>query len=183
MTRLPPLPAEEWDDRTRAALAGLVPRSRQDPAGSGVALSTLVRHPDLAKVFLPFSTYLLARSTLPARLRELATLRVATRRRCAYEWVHHVESAAALGLSESEITAAGQGKASDELGAAVLTAVDELDENSSLSDETWATLGKYLDECQRMDLVFTIGTYCLTAMAFNTFGIEPEQDGESGGGH
>lgn len=66
--RLPPLPGEEWDDRTRAALAGLVPRGRQDPEGAGAAVSTLVRHPDLATAFFAFSTYLLARSTLPARL-------------------------------------------------------------------------------------------------------------------
>jgi AhpD family alkylhydroperoxidase len=183
LTRLPPLPAEEWDDRARAALAGLVPRSRQHPAGAGTALSTLVRNPDLAKVFLPFSTYLLARSTLPARVRELATLRVASRRGCAYEWVHHVKFAAELGLSEAEIEAAGQGRASDELAVAVLTAVDELDEKSTLSDETWATLGKYLDECQRMDLVFTVGAYCLMAMAYNTFGVEPEHEGDSRDGH
>ncbi|MEU6644450.1 carboxymuconolactone decarboxylase family protein [Saccharomonospora sp. NPDC046836] len=174
--RLPPLPAEEWDDRARGALAGLVPRNRQDPDGAGLALSTLVRHPDLATVFLRFSTYLLAHSTLPARVRELATLRVATRRGCAYEWAHHAKYAAELGLSEAEIEAAGHGKATDELGAAVLTAVDELDENSNLSDETWAALGRHLDERQRMDLIFTIGGYCLMAMAFNTFGIEPEDD-------
>jgi 4-carboxymuconolactone decarboxylase len=175
--RLPPLPGDEWDDRTRAALAGLVPRGRQNPEGAGVALATLVRHPDLAKAFLGFSTHLLARSTLPPRLRELAILRVARRRECAYEWVHHVEFATELGLSESEIEAAGRGTAADEFESTLLAAVDELDENSTLSDETWSALGEQLDERQRMDLVFTIGGYGLLAMAFNTFGIEPEQEG------
>jgi len=28
-----------------------------------------------------------------------------------------------------------------------------------------------------MDLVFTIGGYCMSAMAFNAFGIEPEHKG------
>ncbi|RBM21970.1 carboxymuconolactone decarboxylase [Prauserella sp. PE36] len=174
--RLPPLPAEEWDDRTRAALAGLVPRKRQDPDGAGVALSTLVRHPDLAKAFLGFSTHLMARSTLPPRLRELAILRVARRRDCAYEWVHHAAFAAELGLTEAEIEAAGHGKSTDEFESVVLGAVDELDENTTLSNETWSALGERLDERQRMDLVFTIGGYCLMAMAFNTFGIEPEHE-------
>jgi AhpD family alkylhydroperoxidase len=175
--RLPPLPAGEWDDRARAALAGLVPRGRQDPEGAGIALSTLVRHPDLTKAFLGFSAYLLARSTLPDRVRELAILRVAARRGCAYEWAHHAKFAAELGFSEAEIEAAGRGKATGELEIVVLGAVDELDERSTLSDETWAVLGGHLDERQRMDLVFTIGGYCLMAMAFNTFGIEPEQTG------
>lgn len=175
--RLPPLPAEEWDDETRAALAGLVSKNRQDRDGAGVALSTLVRHPKLAKAFFSFSTYLMAWSTLPPRLRELAILRVARRRDCEYEWVHHVQYASALGISEAEIEAAGRGKASTELESAVLDAVDELDEASNLSDRTWTTLGKYLDERQRMDLIFTIGGYCLMAMAFNTFGIEPGNEG------
>lgn len=175
--RLPPLPGEEWDDRTRAALAGLVPRNRQNPAGAGVAVATLVRHPDLAKAFFAFSTHLLARSTLPPRLRELAILRVAKRRSCAYEWAHHVTMAAAAGLSEAEIEDAARGLAADELDAAVLAAVDELDDDSTLSDRTWAELGLHLDDQQRMDLVFTIGGYILTAMAFNTFGIEPDHEG------
>jgi hypothetical protein len=49
--------------------------------------------------------------------------------------------------------------------------------DSRLSDATWATLCEHLDERQRMDLVFTIGGYCLSAMAFNALGIEPEHKG------
>lgn len=174
--RLSPLPAEEWGDPARAAVAGLLPEGRRNPLGAGNALATLVRHPDLAKAFLAFNSHLLMHSTLPPRLRELAILRVAHRRGCAYEWTHHVRIGMKAGLSEAEIEAAGQGKATDELEIAVLTAVDELDDDSALSDRTWATLGEHLDERQRMDLVFTIGCYCLLAMAFNTFGIEPEHE-------
>jgi AhpD family alkylhydroperoxidase len=175
-TRLAPLPPEQWDERARAALAGLVPEHRRNPRGAGNALSTLVRHPDLAEAFLTFNTYLLARNTLPPRVRELAILRVARRRGCAYEWIHHKRMAGRAGLSEAEIEAAGNGKAAGEFDAAVLAAVDELDDDSTVSDQTWATLGAHLDERARMDLVFTIGAYCLLAMAFNTFGVEPEQE-------
>ena len=174
---LPPLPADEWDDATRAALAGVVPRTRQNPEGAGVALATLVRHPDLTKAFLAFSSYLLARSTLPPRVREVAILRVAKRRGCAYEWKHHAGFAADLGLSDAEIEAAGDGKSTDPLDAVVLRAVDELEDESALSEPTWTALGEHLDERQRMDLVFTVGGYALLAMAFNTFGVQPEQEG------
>lgn len=176
MALLPPLPADQWDDRTRAALAGLVPRSRQDPAGAGVALSTLVRHPDLAKAFSGFSTYLLVRTTLPSRVRELAILRVAARRNCAYEWAHHTRMASEMGLSESEINAARDGSGRTELDNIVFTAVDELDEKSALTEATWQALSAHLDERQRMDLIFTVGGYCAMAMAFNTFGVEPEAE-------
>jgi 4-carboxymuconolactone decarboxylase len=174
--RLGPLPEEEWDDRTRAALATLLPPERRNPRGAGNALATLARHPDLAEAFLPFNTRLLLRSTLPPRLRELAILRVARRSDCAYEWAHHVRIAAKAGLAEAEIEAAGDGHASGELDGAVLKAVDELAEDSKLSDWTWSTLAAYLDERQLMDLVFTAGAYFLLAMAFNTFGVEPEHE-------
>jgi len=174
--RLAPLPDDQWDERTRAALAVLLPQRRLNQRGAGNALATLARHPDLAEAFLAFNKHLMLASTLPPRLRELAILRVAHRRDCAYEWSHHARMAAKLGLSEAEIEAAGRGEATGELDIAVLTAVDELDENSRLSDPTWAALGEHLDDRQRMDLIFTIGAYCLLAMAFNTFGVEPEHE-------
>jgi len=172
--RLAPLPDDQWDDRARDALAGLLPAHRRNPPGAGNAMATLVRHPDLAEAFATFTSYVLMRSTLPPRVRELAILRVVRRRDCGYEWAHHARLAAKAGLDEAEIEAAGEGKAAAELDAAVLAAVDELDVTSRLSDHTWARLGEHLDERQRMDLVFTVGAYGLAAMAFNTFGVELE---------
>lgn len=172
--RLTPLPDEEWTDRTRAALGVLLPTHWRNAHDAGNALSTLARHPDLAEAFLTFSGYLMLRSTLPARLREMAILRVAYRRGCEYELVHHADSAAKVGMSQAERDAATRGKADDELESAVLSAVDQLDDDSNITDRTWATLSEHLDEQQRMDLVFTIGAYCLMAMAFNTFGVQPE---------
>jgi AhpD family alkylhydroperoxidase len=174
--RLSPLPEDQWDERARAALSGLLPRARRNPHGAGNALATLVRHPDLTGAFLTFNTHLLVRSTLPPRLRELSILRVARRRGCAYEWSHHTKMAAQAGLSEAEIEAAADGKAEGGLDAAVLRAVDELDDDSTVSDPTWAALREHLTEQQLMDLVFTVGTYCLLAMAFNTFGVEPDHE-------
>jgi len=172
--RMTPLPDDEWDDRVRAALAVLVPEHRLNPRGAGSALGTLVRHPDLVEAYLTFNKHVMLQSTLDPRLRELAILRVARRRDCAYEWTHHVKWAARMGMSEAEIEAAGDGQATGELESAILTAVDELDVDSRLSDQTWATLAAHLDERQRMDLIFLIGGYCMSAMAFNALGIKPE---------
>lgn len=174
--RLPPLPATQWDDRTRAALGPLLPTARRNPEGAGPAMSTLVRHPDLTEAFLGFSVYLLFRSSLPPRVRELAILRVAHRTNCAYEWTHHVGFAAAQGLTEDDIVAIQNGTTADEFDRSIVDAVDELLEKSDLSDPTWAILSEHLTEHQRMDLVFTIGGYSLLAMAFNTFGVTPEHE-------
>ena len=174
--RLTPLPADQWDDEVQLALKGMLPRDRQNPEGAGTALSTLVRHPDLTKAYLGFNVYLLFRSTLPARLREVAVLRVAHRRNCAYEWEHHVEMAKAEGLTDADVEAIRNGGANDELDRLVVTATDELEDESNLTDETWTALGEHLNERQRMDFVFTVGAYGMLAMAFNTFGVQLENE-------
>jgi alkylhydroperoxidase family enzyme len=167
---------DEWDDDVVEALSVMVSPDRLERRDVGSALSTLVRHPKLTRAFLRFNGYLLFGSTLPERLRELAILRVAHRRNCAYEWQHHVEMGAEAGLTPDVIDGVTRGQASDPLDQAVLTAVDELEVDSNVSDATWAALSEHLDERQRMDLVFTIGSYGLLAMAFNTFGVVPEQE-------
>lgn len=166
--RLRPLPAHEWDEATRQALSAM------SGAETNNALSTFAHHPTLAKAFLRFNVHLLYSTTLPARLRELAILRVAHRRDCAYEWSHHVRMAKDEGVTDEQIAALRRGEAADEFDRLILVAVDELDDKSQLSDQTWAALGERLDVQQRMDLVFTVGCYTTLAMAFNTFGIQLE---------
>ncbi len=174
--RLPPLPADQWDDAVEQSLSGMLPPERRNPRDAGTLMSTLARHPKLARAYLRFGGYLLLESSLPARIRELAILRVAHRRQCAYEWSHHVDIAAKAGLTDAEIAAARSGEAEDEFERAVFTAVDELDEKSNISDQTWTTLCERLDERQRMDLVFTIGGYIALAMAINAFGVQLENE-------
>jgi 4-carboxymuconolactone decarboxylase len=89
------------------------------------------------------------------------------------------------GITDDQIAAVQQfGDGSpdnfDAFDRAVLTGVDELDENSELSDQTWAVLGERLNDQQRMDFVFTVGCYALLAMAFNTFGIQLEHAADGG---
>jgi 4-carboxymuconolactone decarboxylase len=172
--RLQPLPADQWDDAVEQALSGMLPPERRNPRDAGTLMSTLARHPKLARAYLRFGGYLLLGSSLPPRVREQAILRVAHRRECAYEWSHHVDIAKEAGLTEAEIAAARTGEADDEFERAVFSAVDELDEKSNISDQTWTALCERLDERQRMDLVFTIGGYIALAMAINAFGVLPE---------
>ena len=120
-----------------------------------------------------FSFYLLMRSTLPPRLRELAVLRIAHLTSCAYEWDEHVAIGQQAGLTLEDIDALQRGEAADEFDRTVLTAVDELVENTRISDDTWAALGERMDKRQLMDFVFTVGGYHMLAMALNTFGVEP----------
>jgi 4-carboxymuconolactone decarboxylase len=173
--RLTPLPAAEWDDRTRRALAALIPAERANPTGAGNVLSTLVRHPDLTRAYLPFNAYLLTGSTLSARVREVALLRVVHRRGCDYLWSHHLPIAHRAGLSVDETDAIGGGQLADEIDQSVLAAADDLIDHGTVSTPVWEELGRHFTDPQRMDVVFTIGGYYLLAMAVNAFGIQDEE--------
>ncbi|GAA4810856.1 carboxymuconolactone decarboxylase family protein [Streptomyces ziwulingensis] len=178
MTRLPPVPYEEWDADALRPLTG----GRKAPPSN--ALGLLVHHPALAEAFLTFNTHLLARNSLPDKMRELAILRVARRRGCRYEWAQHVLIGRRAGVSEEELEQVRTGA-----GTLVNRAVDELDTSSALSDATYAELARKLDARQLLDFVFTVGAYGLLAMAFNTFEVEldpglapgPDPDGAEAG--
>jgi alkylhydroperoxidase family enzyme len=154
----------------------MMPEERRNPAAAGNAIATFVNHPDLTRSYLTFSFYLLTRSTLAPRLRELAVLRIAHLASCAYEWDEHVAIGQREGLSLDDIAALQRGEAADEFDQTVLTAVDELVEKTRITDETWAALGERMDEKQLMDFVFTVGGYHMLAMALNTFGVEPKKE-------
>jgi len=172
---LPPLPAEDWDDAARDALASVVPPERRDADGVGNALGVLVRHPELARHFLQFNNYLQRDSLLPERIRELVILRTAYRAGCVYEWGHHAAMELLAGLTVDDVESARSGSAADEFDQTVLDATDELVAGAQLSPETWTRLGRWLDDRQRMDLMFTVGGYLTLAMALNTFEVQLEE--------
>jgi alkylhydroperoxidase family enzyme len=164
-----------------AALAALrPPGSPRPPAGPrrerppSNILGVFSWHPDLAQAWFSFNNHLF-HSTLSARDRELATVRIAWLRRGEYEWAQHVRMAKAAGLSQEQVDAIMAGPDADVWGprdAALLRSVDEIAADRYVSDDTWKRLAEYFDRKQLMDLVFTIGAYDLLAAAMNTFGLE-----------
>jgi alkylhydroperoxidase family enzyme len=174
--RLPPLPADQWDEAVDQALAVMLPKERRTPEKASNILATFVRHPALLEEFLKFNVHLLFRSTLPARERELAILRVAHRTDSEYEWFQHVRMGRNEGLTDEVIAGVQQGEAADAFDRVILTGVDELMDAYELSDATWSALGERFDERQRMDFVFTVGCYITVAMALKTFGVQPDSD-------
>lgn len=173
--RVPPLPEAEWDDAVRDALR-MMPAERRTPAAAGNAIATFVNHPDLTRPYLNFSFYLLTRSTLAPRLRELAVLRIAHLTACAYEWSEHLVIGAEVGLTADDIAAVQRGDAADGFDRTLLNAVDELIADTRISDGTWAALAERMDKRELMDFVFTVGGYHMLAMALNTFGVEPKKE-------
>ena len=171
--RVAPLSDDQIDPEVRERIGG-------GPTGTGPTLNifrTLANHPGLMKRWLVFGNHVLGKSTLPAREREIAILRIGWLCRSGYEWGQHVVMGKAAGLSDDEIARIPQGAAADgwsDLERAVLRATDELYEDAFVSDATWAELAGSLSTQQLIDLVFTVGQYNLVSMALNSFGVQPE---------
>jgi alkylhydroperoxidase family enzyme len=166
--RIPLLAPEQIDAETRERL------------GTGPLLNifrTLAHHPKLLKRWLVFGSHVLGRSTLGARERELAILRIGYLCRSAYEWGQHVQIGLGSGLTQAEIDRIAKGADApgwSDLDRAILRATDELHADAFIGDATWAALAQHYDTQQLMDLVFAVGQYNLVSMALNSFGVQPE---------
>ena len=163
--RIKPLARDQWDDETRAALGDAYLN----------IFGTLAYHPKLLKRWLVFGNHVLAKNTLPPRERELLILRTGWNCRSPYEWGQHVVIGRASGITDDEITRLTQGPDADgwsDADSALLRAADELHEDSSISDKTYAALAASYNEQQLLDLVFTVGQYHLVSMALNAFRVE-----------
>jgi len=171
--RVPPLADHELDPELREAL-GVTSAG----VGAGRVLNifrALAHHPKLLKRWLVFGSHVLAKSSLPARERELAILRVGWQCRSEYEWGQHVLIGRASGLSADEIDRIAVGPTApgwSALDAAILRGVDELVGDYFLSDETWNALAAHWSVEQRLDFVFAVGQYTLVSMALNSLGVQ-----------
>lgn len=182
-----PIPTREWDPSMFEALMLMKPpedseygeRRRERGSGGTGLFNVLANHPDLTAAFFAFNRHLLYTSTLAARDRELVVLRVAFLRNCAYEWAQHVPVANGLGIEPDDVERIAVGPGADgwsDVDRALLTAVDELHTDGTLSSPTWTQLAATLDTKQLMDLVFTVGAYDTFALALNSFGLELDDD-------
>jgi len=126
------------------------------------------------KRWLVFGNHVVAKSTLPARERELVILRIGWLCGCEYEWSQHVLIGRQCGLTDadfSRIQAGPDAAGIDPFDAVLLRAVDELHSDARIGDATWNALSERFDEKQLLDLVFAVGQYNLVSMALNTLGV------------
>ena len=117
-----------------------------------------------------------ADSPLPAKLREIAILRVGYLSNAAYEVFQHEALARHVGLSDAQIAAIKAGGAAaaalGEAGAAVLAFTDDLVKNVRAGDETLAAVRSHLDDTQLVDLILVTGMYMMVSRFLETTGVE-----------
>jgi alkylhydroperoxidase family enzyme len=150
-------------------------RLRGDDASVLNVFGTLANHPKLFRKWLVFANYILLKSTLEPRTRELVVLRVGWRCEAPYEWGQHVVVGRAVGLSDDDIRRVTEGADADgwtPAEAAALRATDELHDRSTITDATWAALGDHFSDEQVLDLVFLVGNYHIVSFALNACRVE-----------
>ena len=171
--RVPPLPQSDWDDNTADVLRGL----RRDGQIYNI-FTTLARHPQLLKRWLVFANHILSKSSLPAREREIAILRMGWNCRAEYEWGHHLAIGKQTGLDDDDIRRISEGPDAaglDPFEAVLLRAVDELNADTFLSNNTWQALSARYNPQQMLDFIFTAGQYKLVSMVLNSLGVQLEE--------
>jgi 4-carboxymuconolactone decarboxylase len=168
--RIAPLAPSEWTDEQRAALEPFSQRGQLYNI-----FSTLGRNPDALQAFLAWGSYVLRRSQLSPRERELLILRVGFLCDSSYEWAQHVRLAKHAGMTEEEIGRIRRGPDEPDWTSServLLRAADELHSSHFVSDETWRSMRAFLSERQCMDVVFVVGHYTQVCMILNSFGIQ-----------
>jgi 4-carboxymuconolactone decarboxylase len=125
------------------------------------------------------SAYVLGKSPLDPKLREIAILRVGYLSNACYAVFQHESAARHVGLSEEQIAAikAGGGAASalGEAGAAVLVFVDDLVKNVRPDDATLAGVRKHLSDTEVIDLTLVSGMYMMVSRFLETTGVEIDE--------
>jgi alkylhydroperoxidase family enzyme len=170
--RVSPRPESDWDDGAREVLEPL--------RSFGPLLNifgTLAHHPALLKRWMVFGNHVLAKSTLPAREREILILRIGWLCQAEYEWGQHAAIGRQCGLSDEEIRRIAEGPEApgwSSFDATLLRAADELHGDAFLSDATWKELSARYSTEQMIDVVFTVGQYNLVSMALNSLGVQRE---------
>jgi AhpD family alkylhydroperoxidase len=180
-----PVPVKQWPAQMRDALSALTPpaphydlSSAGRPRAANI-MGAMAHHPSLARAFFTIQGHLMRATTLTERHRELVVLRIAALRHCAYVWSQHLFVAADAGLSETEIAWVAWGPAApvwNGADAQVLRAVDELDRDGVIGDDTWSQLSNHLAPQQILDLIFTAGSWAMLAWMVASLGVELDDD-------
>jgi alkylhydroperoxidase family enzyme len=174
LTRIAPSPWRELGLRARAAARISAWATHGEPPH---VLTTLGRHRELFRRWLPLGGWLLMRTDLPRADVELVILRTAWNCEAWYEWVQHIPLAMRAGIGGESIRRMSEGS---EAGwtrrqRSLLRATDELHQHRVITDGTWTVLASDLSDRELTELCFLVGHYEMLAMTLNSLGVEPEE--------
>ncbi len=183
--RVPGQAPEAWSDATRAEFGDVAATGTPEGSRKPLHLPAVVaHHPTFLSPYLVWAKAVALAGVLPRRDAAILSLRTALRCRSEFEWGVHAESAVARhGLTAEDVArvAAGADAPGPEPAgwsshdAALVRAADELHDDQTISDGTWAVLGERYDDAARLEVAFVVGHYTMLSMVANTAGVPPEE--------
>ncbi|MEO3783655.1 carboxymuconolactone decarboxylase family protein [Actinocorallia sp. B10E7] len=178
MSRIVPL-EPPYDDRTGPLLESLMPAG-VPPIG---LFRTFALNPVMTEAMAGWGRYELGPSmSLSLRAREIVIDRTCALCRCEYEWgVHIAFFAAKARLGDAQVRSLTHGSPADPCWTdaaerALIGAVDQLHDRSTLDDAVWTELSAFYSAEQILDLLLLAGWYHAVCYAANGAGVELEPD-------
>lgn len=150
--------------------------------GKLTALDGMLLHsPEFADGWNSMLGAVRGKSTLPADIRELAMLRVASRNGADYEWVAHEPLARQAGLGDEQIAAIRVGGSGAGSGAASLSAAqwaalgyaDAMTMHVTVPEEVFGAVRAHFDERQVVELTVTVAAYNMVTRVLVALDVRP----------
>ena len=166
-SRFKQLDKSEMTDAQRKAYEAIISGPR---GGARGPFNALLRSPDLADRVQRVGEYVRFKSSLPARLNELAILVVARYWTAQYEWYAHRQLALAAGLDAGIADAIAEGRRPGNMKddeAAVYDFCKELHEKKSVGDAAYKAVLDKFGEGGVVDLIGASGYYTMVSMILN----------------
>jgi 4-carboxymuconolactone decarboxylase len=171
-------------------------RIRQRRGGRLIALDGVLLHsPEFADGWNSMLGAVRGASTLPADVRELAILRVASRNGADYEWAAHEPVARAAGLGDEQIAAIRVGGPAADGGAdgqaaggaaggavlgpaqrAALAYTDAMTMHVAVPDMVFGAVREHLDERQVLELTVTVAAYNMVSRVLVALDVRAGED-------
>lgn len=147
--------------------------------GAGVSdphlFTTLGRTGGLFRAWLFYSGHLMPGGKISRKESEMVILRVAHLRESAYEMDHHIRLGRRAGIDRDLLELIMTGPHAAGLSTRyriILTAVDELIETKTLTDDTWSALATQFDERRLIEFVLLVTQYDGLATTLGTLRVE-----------
>lgn len=122
----------------------------------------LLQSPAVAKGWLSYLTAIRQQTSLSGALRELVIMRVAELNGAPYEADQHAPIALKEGVTQQQLDALREWKASDAFSAlerAVLAYTDAMTRQMQVPDDVFATVQKHLSAAHLVELTATVAAY------------------------
>jgi len=167
--RMPAIPAEKLTTPQKKAVELLMatPRGAAGPTGPFIPL---LRSPELMNRLQAVGEYLRFHNSIPQKLVEMATIMAARQFAQQYEWDAHYPLALKAGLSPEAANAIAAGRRPASLAPdeeVAYSFVEELLQNKSVSDPTYASMTAKFGEQGVIDTTGLVGYYSTLAMILN----------------